>query len=312
MDALRGAAVLLVVVWHVSSIPYDTIPPGISWVNDFLSVFRIPMLMFLSGLLLDRSLTKRTREYVGGKLRRIAWPLLVWSGVLLLVGWPGADPLNVWFWLGDGASLWYLGTLLACYAIGLLVRFIHPIVILAVMLVLEQFLESGQPYLSSLLWFGLYFFAGAAVSRWLDRWLAFRWFLPALALGGSIAWAAYSATTNGYAPVSHWRPFLLSVVGVVGVIWFAARMPRVMWLEWVGERSIVFYVVHVPVIYLTVRAVADIFPPALTYLAVLIATMLVSYLIARYLNGSILFEFPRLRRSGRGPVAARSTTGALD
>lgn len=308
MDALRGAAILLVAIWHAFSIPYDTIPPGVGWVSDFLSVFRIPMLLFLSGLLLDQSLAKGTRVYLGGKLRRIAWPLLVWSTVFLLIGWPGADPLNPWFWLGDGGALWYLGTLLACYAVGLLVRFVHPVVILAAGLVLMQSLDTGISYLDGVLWFSLYFFAGATLSRWLDRWLSARWFLPTACLVASIAWAAYSATTNGYAPVSHWRPFVLSVVGVAGVVWFAVRMPRVGWLEWVGERSIVYYVVHVPVIFLTARAVSDVLPAPLTYLSVLSAMLLVSSLMARYLNGSLLFEFPRLGRPGRDTETARPTT----
>lgn len=306
MDALRGASVLLVALWHAFSIPYDSIPAGIGWLSDFLSVFRIPMLMFLSGLLLDQSLAKGTRSYITGKLRRIAWPLLVWSGVLLLVGWPGTDALSVWFWLGDGAALWYLGTLLACYAIGLLARFIHPLLIFAVGAALMELLATDIPYVNSLLWFGLYFFAGASLSRWLDRWLSLRWFIPTACVAASVAWAAYSATQHGYVPVSHWRPLLLSIVGVVGIVWFASRLPRIRWLEWVGERSIVFYVVHVPAIYLVVRGIHGTLAAPLVYASVIGATLLASYLMARYLNGSLLFEFPRLRSRARDSVRSAS------
>lgn len=302
MDALRGASVLLVAIWHVFSVSYDTIPTGIDWLNNVLSVFRIPMLMFLSGLLLDRSLSKGPSKYVTGKLRRIAWPLFVWSIVLLLIGWPAADAGSIWFWLGGGGALWYLGTLLGCYAIGMLVRFVHPGVVLAIGIPLMQFIDTDIAYLYGLLWFGLFFFAGATLSRWLDRWMALRWFIPALCLAASIAWAVYSATTHGYAPRSHWRPFLFALLGVMGVIWFAPRMPRVKWLEWVGRRSIVFYVAHVPVIYLTAQALGTQLPLSVAY-PIIIGTMLgVSYVLARYLDGSILFEFPRFRILGRRRV----------
>ena len=39
MDGLRGGAVLLVVLWHAFSNPYPTIPSGIEWVSNFLSVY---------------------------------------------------------------------------------------------------------------------------------------------------------------------------------------------------------------------------------------------------------------------------------
>jgi len=295
MDALRGGAVLLVVLWHAFSIPYPTVPTGIDWVFDFLSVYRIPLLLFLSGLLLDHSLSKRVPSYVGGKLRRIAWPLLVWSVVLVLVGWESADPASVGFWLGEDSYLWYLGVLLVCYAIGLLTKRIHPVIFLIVGIPAMELVHSDNWLVNSTLWFGLYFFAGATMSRWLDRWLSLGPIVPALCLIAASAWAAYSATVHGYAPVAHWRPFLFSVLGVVGVVWFASRMRRVRWLEWVGQRSIVFYVAHVPFIYLTAVLVADILPRPLTYAIVLAVTGVGCFLLARYLNGSVLFEFPKIR-----------------
>ena len=296
MDALRGGAVLLVVVWHAFSIPYPTVPVGVEWVSNFLSVYRIPLLMFLSGLLLDQSLAKPTGQYVEGKLRRIAWPLVVWSAILVLIGWPEADPGNWWFWLGDGAHLWYLGILLACYAIGLLTKWVHPLVFLVVGLVAMQFVESDIAFVNNTLWFGLYFFAGAVMSRWLEWWLRRGPIIPILFLIAASAWGAYSATVNGYVPIAHWRPFLLSILGVVAVVWLATRLPRAPWLEWVGQRSIVFYVAHVPFIFLTVVLVAAALPDWLTYAAVLIVTGVGCTLLARYFNGTVLFEFPQVRR----------------
>lgn len=295
MDALRGVAVLLVAVWHAASIPYPTIPPVVEWVSNFLSVYRIPLLLFLSGLLLDHSISKGTRSYISGKVRRIAWPLVVWSAILVLIGWP-ADPSNAWYWLGEGAHLWYLGVLLACYAVGLLTRVIHPILILAAGLVLMELVHTDFAFVNNTLWFGLYFFAGAALSRWLPRWLSLGPLLPSLCLTVSLAWGAYSATVNGYVPIAHWRPFLFSAAGVIGVIWFATRLPRAKWLEWVGQRSIVFYVAHVPFIFLTVSLFSDWAPKALTYVMASTVMLAGCFVLAKYLNRSILFELPDIRK----------------
>ncbi|GAA2044678.1 hypothetical protein GCM10009819_34660 [Agromyces tropicus] len=299
MDLLRGGAVLLVALWHAFEIPYPTVPAGIAWLFDALSVARIPTLMFLSGLLLDHSLRKPTGVYVAGKLRRIAWPLVVWSAVLVIVGWPAAQPGSPWFWLGDGAHLWYLGVLLACYAVGLLTRWVHPLVFFVVGFVAMETLRTDLAFVNNTLWFGLYFFAGATMARWLDRWLRLRWYLPAACLVVATAWAVYSATVNGYAPIAHWRPLLLSLLGVVGVVWFATRLPRVRWLEWVGRRSIVYYVAHVPFIWAITVLVAGVLPLPATYAVVVLVMLGGCTLLARYLGGSILFEFPRLRAPGR-------------
>lgn len=294
MDALRGVAVLLVALLHAFSIPYAQVPPGIEWVFDFLSVYRIPLLMFLSGLLLDRSLSKGVPAYIDGKLRRIAWPLLVWSVVLILIGWESADPGSVGFWIGQDTHLWYLGILLICYAIGLVTYWVHPVVVVVIGLPAMQLFQSDNWLVNGTLWFGLYFFGGAAMSRWLDRWLRLGPIVPTILLLAASAWAAYSATVHGYAPGSHWRPFLFSFAGVVALVWFASRLPRVRWLEWVGQRSIVFFVANGPFIWLVTVLVAQVFPPALTYALVLAVTGAGCYVLARYLDGSILFAFPRL------------------
>lgn len=293
MDAVRGVAVLLVLIWHAFSIPYPTMPAAIEWVGNFLSVYRIPLLLFLSGLLLDQSVAKGAARYVDGKFRRIAWPLVVWSAILLSVGWPGADPSNGWYWLGDGAHLWYLGVLLACYAVGFLTRWVHPVVFLAAGLVLMELVRTDLAYVNNTLWFGLYVFAGATLSRWLDRWLRLGPVLPSLCLTASLAWAAYSATVNGYVPVAHWRPFVLSCLGVLAVIWFAARLPRARALEWVGQRSITFYVAHVPFIFVTVALLGDALVRPATYAIVLAVASAGCFVLARYASRSTLFEFPR-------------------
>lgn len=311
MDALRGAAVLLIVVWHVFSISYEQVPAGIDWTMNLLAVYRVPLLLLLSGLLLERSLRKPIGIYATGKLRRIAWPLLVWSAVLALIGFPGANPANPWFWFGDAAHLWYLGVLLACYAIGILTRWVPPWVILIVGYVAMELAHTEIGFVNNTLWFGLFFFVGATLSRFLDLWLRAPWFVPAAFVAASLAWAGYSATVNSVAPIAHWRPLVFSLLGVVGVTWFAAHGPRVRWIEWVGQRSMVFYVAHVPIVWLITLAVPESVPAPVTYALALTSALGGCYLLARTLNGSILFEFPSTRTPARrsGPTTTVKTPG---
>ncbi|RHZ90307.1 acyltransferase, partial [Cereibacter sphaeroides] len=79
MDFLRGLSVLLVVVLHANTANIGGETVG--WwaeVNRHLTPFRMPLLMFMSGMLLYRSLAKPLPVYIWGKFAAIAWPLAVW------------------------------------------------------------------------------------------------------------------------------------------------------------------------------------------------------------------------------------------
>ena len=67
MDLLRGLAVLLVVVLHAASHGGAEVE-GWTLVNRHLTPFRMPLLMFLSGMLLHRSLAKPLPVYLWGKV----------------------------------------------------------------------------------------------------------------------------------------------------------------------------------------------------------------------------------------------------
>lgn len=82
IDVLRGLAVLAVVLHHAAlqvTHGRDTNLGWISTLDDAVTPFRMPILMFLSGLLLPLSLAKPWVVYLRGKLRKIAWPYLLWS-----------------------------------------------------------------------------------------------------------------------------------------------------------------------------------------------------------------------------------------
>ena len=81
-DALRGIAILLVILLHV---PVMSAKMGLvvpEWVERWqwsLQPYRMPSLLFLSGMLLRASLAKGPRRYTVGKLQGILWPYVVWT-----------------------------------------------------------------------------------------------------------------------------------------------------------------------------------------------------------------------------------------
>lgn len=300
MDLLRGVAVLLVVVWHVVSVPSvftGAGPEGAAGaLNDALSPFRIPTLLVLSGLLLERSLDKGVPRFVTGKLRHIAWPYVLittTSGSL-------EDMTSPWFWLG-GNILWFLAVLLFCYGAAMLrPRWIPWGLCVVAPLVLLWIAEPSTNAVIRFLWFGAFFFLGTTLRSHLEvlqqrvpRWGA--------ALLGMIALLGGIAVARG--DVAQQAPafFVISGAGILAVLWCAPRVPRssiTRVLEWYGRNSIVVYVGHAFAMFGTMRLLqaAGVAESAVVYaLMALVGFGLPTFLILVRRRVAWLFAFPELR-----------------
>ena len=67
MDVLRGASILLVILHHTTQIVayrIDDVPEFFAFISAFFAPYRMPMLMFLSGLLVAGSLKRSAGEYI--------------------------------------------------------------------------------------------------------------------------------------------------------------------------------------------------------------------------------------------------------
>ncbi|WP_297409591.1 acyltransferase family protein, partial [Naasia sp.] len=165
MDLLRGGAVLLVVLLHVQDVAHQSsipTPEALRVFNQFFAPFRMPTLMFLSGMLLPPSLAKGLRRYYSGKVRNIAWPYLVWCLLFLLLGEgvrPIWDPLA---WVAAG-YLWYIFFLLCYYLLAPLVSRVNAGTICIALLLISTPLADGLP--KYFLFFAAFFFAGNGVAR---------------------------------------------------------------------------------------------------------------------------------------------------
>ena len=264
MDFLRGLAVLLVVVLHANS--QNIAGASVEWwaeVNRYLTPFRMPLLMFMSGMLLHRSLAKPLPLYVWGKAAAIAWPLLVW---LCLYGFfvrGGIGVPNLLEWQFHRDYLWFLMSLLLCYSAAtafkpLVARFPSG----HVWAYLGLFLAMIGTYVSttavhgglmgSTFWYGAFFFLGAWATPHVDRWIQVHWAVI-LPLATGVAFLAHLGVDDRSLRIGSAAAAAISVTGIFVVIWLAPRLRRggaVQFVEWCGRSSVVVYVAHFPIIVL--------------------------------------------------------------
>ncbi|MFJ6042172.1 acyltransferase family protein [Brachybacterium paraconglomeratum] len=264
MDLLRGTAILLVIAHHlrlVQQIWDGGTPWAMVELSEALAPFRMPALLFASGLLLARSLRRPPGRFLAGKLRGLLWPWLLWSAVMLpILGWGHADePL---WWL-NGMYTWFLAALFCYYVIGLVTRRIHPgwialasVVVWTALPLLGAAHDWLGPRPDKFIFYAVFFFAGAALRPLLARGpLPWPVVVPALAVAAG--WAAYASKIDAEprVPMLAQLVILLAVIGAVGVL---QRLPRLLALrpvEWLGRNSVVPYLVHLPVVEMLGRHV---------------------------------------------------------
>ena len=317
MDVYRGLAVLLVVLLHAQTALVDSgleRSPVLSAVNAAVGSFRMPGLLLVSGMLLTLSLRRPAGEYLAGKLRRIAWPWLLWTAVMLpLFGWEaGLEPT---WWL-NGAHTWFLTVVFVGYVLGLLLKPVPPFVIAAMLfgaaMLVDPEAAAGSAgewllVLERMTWFGGFFFVGAGLGRWREDLPRIPWPFMVLPLIVTGDWARRAVEAGRFPAEETWPVMTMSVIGVVSILWLLAQIPDnpvMRAFAWVGRHSIVLFVVHYPVIRLLrrVEAIPDGLPGALLLFG---AGTGVSLLLAAAYPTRYLFEWPQ--RSGTSGASRRRT-----
>lgn len=312
MDYIRGFAIIAVVyhhavdaaTWHRSGLP-----SAFTAIDDALSPFRIPLLMFLSGMLLCKSLTKPAKRYFDGKLRRIAWPYLVWTTIVLfIVGWLHTVSDVALIFL-PVTHLWYLWALLLFYLVSFVLRRAPSwvwLTTIAASIVADVFVDADRViYLWAFFALG-HLYATSQRNPLIRRTIALssRWWMRLALL--AVAGVAVGASVAGV-HVQYEVTFMAAVMaGVLAVVQpftlppdhFATRA-----LSYVGTHSLVFYCVHWCVIGLTANALKnETWANAGIVLLITFAVGLFgSWLFAVGSDWlwiiNALFAFPRLRRA---------------
>lgn len=255
MDAVRGLCIFLVILVHASGVIDDM---GLSYsraletFNLFMEPFRIPLLMFLSGMLLHKGLQKPANAYFFGKFALIFWPFLVWS----MVVYAAEGRLTLEYILKTAITapsvLWFLWFIAAYYVLAyiLLQKLKLPAwpIILACLVgaaVLPEIVRI--PRFSYLFAF---FLMGHVTMTSGVRLTGLKGAAAGLiGLGLAITGGLMAVQDLGgkYDPLYAWIP-----LGLVAFIFWASQAysgaKALQPIEYVGRNSLVFYVVHFPVI----------------------------------------------------------------
>jgi fucose 4-O-acetylase-like acetyltransferase len=277
MDVLRGAAILLVILGHSSDLVLlvgREAPQLLHDVNTAAAPYRIPLLMFLSGMLVPNSLAKGVRPYLTGKVRGILWPYVVWTLLILLAtGAFTAEAALGMLWLPP-TLLWYLQVLFVGYVVALLTRVLNPLWPAAVALVGSALVPFDEYRLGRMLFLIAAFLCGTWAWQHRERWLGIvrRWWVMALlavptAVG---AWFAITVGDTQYNPLA----FPLVVCGLALALGLAQRVPDARIIRYIGRNSIVFYVTHWIVVFWSIRLLDAAVPglPALVLVAAALAS----------------------------------------
>jgi fucose 4-O-acetylase-like acetyltransferase len=312
MYTMRGLAILMVIFHHSAAAVTrfgGGAPDLLITIDNAISPFRMPALMFISGMLLLRSMNKPPATYFKGKLAGIAWPYLVWSVIVLVIlgdlTWN--NMLGVVFVPPTG--YWYLWFLLAFYLIAFVTQRVPRPVLIVIALGLAA-VAPGFIRADRFCFLFAFFIAGDWAMRTRTQWMPHVRNPWVLVLAGVLTIGTSWLAATGY-PV---RYDVISTPGVVGAIvlavallpgadGFAITKP----IQYIGKNSLIFYVVHWPAIAL----LATILVPAtgisgyalfVVSLAVaLIASTLLTLSSNRWRVVDVLFRWP-LRSSNRAKV----------
>lgn len=250
MDTLRGIAMLLVVVLHAGlALNYyaDSYPRVIEIFNLAFQPFRMPTLMFLSGMLLNKSLSKPAPTYFEGKGRKLLWPYLVWTAIALTAqGDISAYTLGRAVYNPVETHLWYLWFLLIFYTIAFVIKPIPFWIPGLIALAASQFLTEDFR-LEKMAFLFAFFMFGKVYSEHADKLSRFNRPLILVAV------FAVGAIASGF-NIAHWKvlyePAYVVPPVVCGLFLAICLVPRIpaskarSALQYLGRNSLILYVVH--------------------------------------------------------------------
>lgn len=326
MDFMRGGAILLVIFNHAihnnqqRSVLHA--PELLLQLNDVLAPIRMPMMVFLSGLLVTGSLGKPTRDYFGGKLRNIAWPFFVWTAVgmcwvavvLYLRGEPQRDIGPLTIFVRPYNHLWFLEYIFLYYLAAWFTKRINPLWF-AALATIASFVTDAKPqrffFLLACFMIGVWFskkpkrYEALAFNRWAQ--------VVSLVIVVTIA----SLHFAGFDVRSELRysPLSLPVVGAALVLVGRASM-AIAHHRWavpvreIGRLSLVYYVVHGYPVEMGALAAVAVVGQGFTTIVVAFFVGLGSGALAawaynRSRSARLFFEFPR--RTRRTPSVTGSS-----
>jgi uncharacterized membrane protein YcfT len=326
VDAAKGVSIILVVMMYsVFNVGQDAEGVGFfHYVIGFATPFRMPEFFLISGLFLDQVLARNWKSYADRRVLHYFYFYALWAviHIVLKVGIMSADPLTaanylLWAVVEPYGVLWFI-YLLAAFS--LTAKLFHELkaprwLVFALGAALQmQPIVTGSYLVDQFADYFIYFYAGYLFAPWIFRIVDLALQHIALTLAALLLYAVVNAAlvfSPGYAvlpehiqmgyaalPGLHLVLALMGSLALCVAAALLARLPFMGWLSWLGERSIVVYLVFVlPMSFARIAlgklGLTDVTLTSFLVMLIAIGASLALYALVQWTGrGKFLFERP--------------------
>lgn len=317
MDALRGAAIILVVHFHVTNNieKYPNPPEMLLNLTYLIAPLRMPILIFLSGLLVSNSVLKGQKKYFSGKIKNVAYPFLVWTVIMYVLSFAKeaylGDPMKATFLQALTVSplyhLWFLQFLFIYYVVIFYLRKLNPLLVFIGSIALYLiFYGYGDDRLISLFCF---FTLGSYIGQNLNEVSERVKTANPIALLVSLSLAVLFSFLNlshslVYSNLYYLLSALFFIPVLIRVFMLIENTQISKFLEFFGIGSLVIYLAHVPIITVVYNITKKTYSgsPLSVYLILMFFTVgmciVTLYASRKFQLISLLFSPTRLKNKG--------------
>lgn len=309
MDSLRGAAIILVIHYHVTEniSKYPDTPQILIDLTNLIAPLRMPILIFLSGLLVSKSILKGKKEYFSGKMKNILYPFLIWTVIMYALSYAKeiylGDPMETTFLQALTVMplyhLWFLEFLLIYYIVIYYMKNIQPLIILSsVIFVYFIFYGYGDDRVLSLFcFFTLGYYFGRNLNEISTKIKEMSYIPIFISTAVAVVFSIFNIkndliNSNVYYLLS--AIFFIPILIKLFMLIENTKLSR--FLEFFGVGSLVLYLVHLPVITVVFNILKIAYPGSTlsAYFILMFATVSISvailYLSRRFKIVSLLFS----------------------
>ncbi len=327
VDSAKGMSIILVVMMYcVFNVGQDADGVGLfHYVIGFATPFRMPEFFLISGLFLDHVLSRSWRAYADRRVVHYLYFYALWAviHIVLKVGIMSADPVSaasylVWAIVEPYGVLWFI-YLLAAFSLAAKLAYEFKVprwAVFGIGALLQMLpIATGSYLVDQFAEYFVYFYAGYLFAPWIFRGVDWALEHKPAALLGLAVYAVVNALlvfSPGYAvlpehiqmgyanlPGLH---LALALIGSFALCVTAALLSRfsfMRWLSWLGERSIVVYLVFVlPMSFARIvlgklGLIDDVTLSSLIVMIAAIGASLALYFVVQWTGrGKFLFERP--------------------
>jgi uncharacterized membrane protein YcfT len=264
IDVVRGEMVLLIIVFHSTSLlRYSGVPAPTHLItfNALSEPYWLPTFSFVSGILADSSMNANAREYYVDKARTVLYPFVVWTVVYAIVFRVPANLDSAVQLATGGTYLFFLAYLFAFDVVSYSLRRVHPWIIAGAALAISAVAPSRFPSVperfTERFWYLLAMFTlGRCAYRRPQLWRRLQHSKATLVTATCASVAGALVATKGVRVSYRWEWAWSPALAMVLFARAAQTIEDVSGsraLRFVGQNSIVFYTAHFPVAYGVIR-----------------------------------------------------------